>query len=130
MLAFVIRRLLIMIPTLISISVIVFVIIQLPRADTRELRRELHAQGGPSILRRSRFLRESYGSISRCGSIPALGLRIFVGDFATRSRHLPSRSIGDRIYAVGSRSSPAVHVFDRVSDRSPLRAPYSWGYYG
>ena len=62
MLAFVIRRLLIMIPTLIAISVIVFIIIQLPPGDYLESYiAELQAQGESVDPQKIAFLREQYG---------------------------------------------------------------------
>ena len=57
-----IRRLLIMIPTLIAISVIVFVIIQLPPGDYLDSYiAELQAQGEAVDPQKIAFLREQYG---------------------------------------------------------------------
>ena len=62
MLTYVIRRLLIMIPTLIAISVIVFIIIQLPPGDYLESYiAELQAQGESVDPQKIAFLREQYG---------------------------------------------------------------------
>ncbi|HVF63734.1 MAG TPA: ABC transporter permease [Casimicrobiaceae bacterium] len=62
MLAYIIRRLLIMIPTLIAISVIVFIIIQLPPGDYLESYiAELQAQGESVDPQKIAFLREQYG---------------------------------------------------------------------
>jgi peptide/nickel transport system permease protein len=62
MLRFVFRRLLVMIPTLIAISIIVFVIIQLPPGDYLESYiAELQAQGESVDPQKIAFLREHYG---------------------------------------------------------------------
>lgn len=61
MFAYIIRRLLIMIPTLIAISVITFVIIKLPDGDyLSNLILELQAQGDQGALERVEFLRKQY----------------------------------------------------------------------
>jgi peptide/nickel transport system permease protein len=62
MLGYLVRRVLIMIPTLIAISVIVFVIIQLPPGDylTAHIA-ELQAQGESVSAEKIAFLREQYG---------------------------------------------------------------------
>ncbi len=62
MLSYVLRRLLMMIPTLIAISIIVFVIIQLPPGDYLETHiAELRSQGESVDQRRIEFLRQEYG---------------------------------------------------------------------
>ena len=62
MLSYTARRILIMIPTLIAISVIVFVIIQLPPGDYLETYiNELKAQGEQVNPERIEFLKEIYG---------------------------------------------------------------------
>ncbi|KAA3630186.1 MAG: ABC transporter permease [Proteobacteria bacterium] len=62
MLSYVVRRLLLMIPTLIAISIIVFVIIQLPPGDYLESHiAELRSQGESVDQRRIEFLRQEYG---------------------------------------------------------------------
>ncbi len=62
MAAYVLRRLLTMIPTLLVISVLVFVIIQLPPGDYLESYiAELQAQGESVDEQRIEFLREEYG---------------------------------------------------------------------
>lgn len=62
MLSYIVRRLLLMIPTLIAISIIVFVIIQLPPGDYLESHiAELRSQGESVDQRRIDFLREEYG---------------------------------------------------------------------
>ncbi|MCZ7599010.1 MAG: ABC transporter permease [Gammaproteobacteria bacterium] len=62
MLSYVIRRIALMIPTLIAISIIVFVIIQLPPGDYLETHiAELRSRGESVDQRRIEFLREEYG---------------------------------------------------------------------
>ena len=62
MLTYIIHRLLIMIPTLIVISIVTFVIIQLPEGDyLSNLVKELQAQGEAAALEKVAFLREQYG---------------------------------------------------------------------
>ena len=62
MLNYTIRRLLLMIPTLVAISVIVFVIIRLPPGDYLSTYiAELEAQGEAIDPQRIAFLRQSYG---------------------------------------------------------------------
>jgi peptide/nickel transport system permease protein len=62
MLSYLVRRILIMIPTLIAISAVVFTIIQLPPGDyLTTLINELQAQGEGANLDRVAFLREQYG---------------------------------------------------------------------
>jgi peptide/nickel transport system permease protein len=62
MLAYLARRLLVMIPTLIAISAIVFFIINLPPGDfLTTMISELQAQGEPASLEKVRFLTEQFG---------------------------------------------------------------------
>ena len=62
MLAYIFRRLLLMIPTLIAISIIVFVIIQLPPGDYLESHiAELRSQGESIDQQKIDFLRQEYG---------------------------------------------------------------------
>lgn len=62
MLRYVIRRLLMMIPTLVVISILVFVIIQLPPGDYIESHiAELQSQGESVDPQKIQFLREEYG---------------------------------------------------------------------
>jgi peptide/nickel transport system permease protein len=59
---YLIRRLLVMVPTLLAISAIVFTIIQLPPGDyLSTLIAELQSQGETANLERIAFLREQYG---------------------------------------------------------------------
>lgn len=62
MLNYVVHRLLLMIPTLLLISMVTFVIIQLPPGDYLDtLVSELRASGEPADLQRAEFLRKQYG---------------------------------------------------------------------
>jgi peptide/nickel transport system permease protein len=62
MLSYLVRRILIMVPTLIAISAIVFTIIQLPPGDyLTTMMAELQAQGEGASMERVAFLREQYG---------------------------------------------------------------------
>ncbi len=62
MLSYLVRRVLIMIPTLIAISAIVFIIIQLPPGDyLTTMMTELQAQGEGANLQKIEFLRREYG---------------------------------------------------------------------
>lgn len=62
MFQYLIRRLLVMVPTLLAISAIVFTIIQLPPGDyLSTLIAELQSQGEAANLERIAFLREQYG---------------------------------------------------------------------
>jgi peptide/nickel transport system permease protein len=62
MLSYLIRRIFIMIPTLIAISAIVFIIIQLPPGDyLTTMMNELQSQGEGANMERVEFLRQQYG---------------------------------------------------------------------
>ncbi len=62
MLTYVVRRLLIMIPTLLAISLIIFVIIQLPPGDYFESYiAELQSEGHTVDKQKIEFLRQQYG---------------------------------------------------------------------
>lgn len=62
MLSYIIRRVLVMIPTLIAISAISFIIIQLPPGDyLSTLAAELQSQGEAASLEKLEYLREQYG---------------------------------------------------------------------
>ncbi|MBI3506221.1 MAG: ABC transporter permease [Proteobacteria bacterium] len=62
MFAYLVRRVLVMVPTLLAISAIVFTIIQLPPGDyLSTLIAELQAQGEGASLERIEFLRQQYG---------------------------------------------------------------------
>jgi peptide/nickel transport system permease protein len=62
MYVYIVRRLLVMVPTLLAISAIVFTIIQLPPGDyLSTMIAELQAQGEAANLERIEFLRQQYG---------------------------------------------------------------------
>ncbi|MBL8806846.1 MAG: ABC transporter permease [Rhodospirillales bacterium] len=62
MFSYIVRRLLVMVPTLLAISAIVFTIIQLPPGDyLSTMIAELQAQGETANLERIEFLRQQYG---------------------------------------------------------------------
>ena len=62
MLTFIVRRLLIMIPTMLAISALTFIIIQLPPGDyLTTYIAELQAQGEGSNIEKIEFLRQQYG---------------------------------------------------------------------
>ena len=62
MLTFVVRRLLIMIPTMVAISILTFIIIQLPPGDYLSTYiAELQAQGEGANVEKIEFLRKEYG---------------------------------------------------------------------
>lgn len=62
MLGYLVRRVLIMIPTLLAISAIVFIIIQLPPGDyLTTMMAELQSQGEGANLEKMEFLRRQYG---------------------------------------------------------------------
>ena len=62
MLSYIVRRLLIMVPTLLAISALVFVIIQLPPGDYFEtMINQIRARGESVDLQRIEFLRAQYG---------------------------------------------------------------------
>ena len=62
MLTYIVHRMLIMIPTLLAISILVFIIIQLPPGDYLSNQiEELKSQGETAALEKIQFLREQYG---------------------------------------------------------------------
>jgi len=62
MLTYIVHRMLIMIPTLLAISILVFIIIQLPPGDyLSNQMQELIAQGETAALEKIQFLRDQYG---------------------------------------------------------------------
>jgi peptide/nickel transport system permease protein len=62
MLHYILRRLFIMVPTLLAISAIVFIIIELPPGDyLTTMMSELQAQGEGANMEKIQFLREQYG---------------------------------------------------------------------
>ncbi|MFO1189380.1 MAG: ABC transporter permease [Alphaproteobacteria bacterium] len=102
MLAYVARRLLTMIPTLLAISLIVFVIIQLPPGDyLTTYMTELQSQGEAVDQKKIDFLREQYGldkPMLEQYAVWVLGL--IQGDLGYSFEYsLPvSEVVGDRIY--------------------------------
>jgi peptide/nickel transport system permease protein len=101
MLRYVLRRLAIMIPTLIAISIIVFIIIQLPPGDYLESYiAELQAQGESVDPQKIAFLREHYGLDKPLWEqyLRWVG-GMFVGDFGYSFEYnLPvSQVVGDRM---------------------------------
>ncbi len=126
MLRYVINRLLLMIPTLIAISIIVFVIIQLPPGNYLESYiAELQAQGESVDPQKIAFLREYYGLDKPlieqylrwvCGML--------VGDFGYSFEfNLPvTKVIGDRMLLtiIVSGHHDPVHVGGGLPDRDLL----------
>ena len=101
MLRYIIHRLLVMVPTLLTISAIVFVIIQLPPGDYfTTYVNELQSQGESVSAERIEFLRQQYGfdkSVVEQYFVWLFG--IFQGDFGYSFEHsMPvSDIIGDRL---------------------------------
>lgn len=102
MLIYLIRRLIIMIPTLLAISVITFTIIQLPPGDyLTTYVAELQAQGEAVDPKKIEFLREQYGLDRPMHEQYLLWVGgILQGDFGYSFEHsLPvTEIIGDRIW--------------------------------
>jgi peptide/nickel transport system permease protein len=92
MLKYIAYRLMVMIPTLLAISVLVFVIIQLPPGDflTTQIA-ELQAQGQDANSAKIEFLREQYATLL---------LGMLQGDFGYSFEYdLPvSEVVGDRLF--------------------------------
>ncbi len=102
MLAYIIRRLLAMIPTLLVISMLVFTIIQLPPGDYLESYiAELQSQGESVDEQRIAFLREEYGLDKPLYEQYLVWLSgMFVGDFGYSFEYnLPvTEVVGDRLF--------------------------------
>jgi peptide/nickel transport system permease protein len=137
MLTYVVRRLLLMIPTLIAISFIVFVIIQLPPGDYLESYiAELQAQGESVDPQKIAFLREHYGLDRPWWEqyfVWVVGM--FQGDFGYSFEfNLPvSQVIGDRLIltilvALGTTLFTWAIAFP-IGIYSATHQ-YSWGDYG
>jgi len=100
--SYVVRRLLVMIPTLIVISAIVFVIIQLPEGDyLTSYIAELEAQGESVSREKIEFLREQYGldrPLVEQYAMWALGL--LQGDlgYSFEYRRAVTDVVGDRLF--------------------------------
>lgn len=137
MLRFVGHRLLVMIPTLIAISVIVFVIIQLPPGDYLESYiAELQAQGESVDPQKIAFLREHYGLDRPLWEqyVRWLG-GWFVGDFGYSFEfNLPvSQVIGDRVALTVLVSFATVLFTWAIAFPIGVYSAthqYSWGDYG
>ncbi|MCL4761938.1 MAG: ABC transporter permease [Burkholderiales bacterium] len=137
MLRFVGHRLLVMIPTLIAISVIVFVIIQLPPGDYLESYiAELQAQGESVDPQKIAFLREHYGLDRPLWEqyLRWLG-GWFVGDFGYSFEfNLPvSQVIGDRVALTVLVSFATVLFTWAIAFPIGVYSAthqYSWGDYG
>lgn len=102
MLAYTARRIMIMVPTLLAISVIIFVIIQLPPGDYLETYiSELQAQGEAVDPARIEFLRKQYGLDRPLHEQYLLWLGgLLQGDYGYSFEYqLPvSEVVGDRLY--------------------------------
>jgi peptide/nickel transport system permease protein len=137
MLRYVVNRVLLMVPTLIAVSIIVFVIIQLPPGNYLESYiAELQAQGESVDLQKIAFLREHYGLDK---SLYEQYLRwaggMLVGDFGYSFEfNMPvTRVIGDRMLLTVVVSGITI-VFTWVV-AFPIGIysathQYSWGDYG
>jgi len=137
MIGYIIRRILIMIPTLLAISMIVFIIIELPPGDYLESYvAELQAQGENVDLKQIEFLREQYGF----SDPPVLRYLNWVagmlqGDFGFSFEYrLPvSEVVGDRLFLT-ILVSMATIIFTWII-AFPIGIysathQYSWGDYG
>ncbi len=137
MLRYVIRRLLIMIPTLIAISLIVFVIIQLPPGDYLESYvAELQAQGESVDPQKIAFLREQYGLDQPLWEqyLRWVG-GFFVGDFGYSFEfNLPvNKVVGDRMFLTIIVSFVTILFTWAVAFPIGIYSAthqYSWGDYG
>jgi len=137
MLRYVVQRLLLMIPTLIAISIIVFIIIQLPPGDYLESYiAELQAQGESVDPQKIAFLRQQYGldkSLVEQYLVWASGM--LIGDFGYSFEfNLPvNKVVGDRMFLTIIVSFVTI-VFTWVV-AFPIGIysathQYSWGDYG
>jgi len=137
MIGYIIRRIFIMIPTLLAISMIVFIIIELPPGDYLESYvAELQAQGENVDLKQIEFLREQYGF----SDPPVLRYLNWVagmlqGDFGFSFEYrLPvSEVVGDRLFLT-ILVSMATIIFTWII-AFPIGIysathQYSWGDYG
>ncbi|RMD65126.1 MAG: ABC transporter permease [Alphaproteobacteria bacterium] len=136
MLRYIVHRLLVMIPTLIAISIIIFVIIQLPPGDYFESYiAELQSQGESVDMAKIEFLRREYGfdrPIMEQYMVWALGM--LQGDFGYSFEfRLPvSEVVGDRLYLTALVSFATILFTWIVSFPIGLYSAvrqYSWGDY-
>jgi peptide/nickel transport system permease protein len=137
MLRYIVNRLLLMIPTLVIISIIVFTIIQLPPGNYLESYiAELQAQGESVDPQRIAFLRQHYGLDK---SLPEQYLHwasgMLVGDFGYSFEfNMPvSRVVGDRMFLTVIVSLATILFTWAVAFPIGIYSAthqYSWGDYG
>jgi peptide/nickel transport system permease protein len=137
MIGYILRRLLIMIPTLLAISMIVFIIIELPPGDYLESYvAELQSQGESVDQQHVEFLREAYGF----GDPPLLRYLSWVGgmlqgDFGYSFEYrLPvSDVVGDRLFLTILVSMATILFTWIIAFPIGIYSAthqYSWGDYG
>ena len=129
MFSYVFRRMLMMIPTLVVISMVIFVIIQLPPGDYLESYiAELQAQGESVDLQKIEFLRQQYGLDQPLWQQYVQWVAgIFQGDFGYSFEYQHAGVRGHRRPAAADdgrlvRHHP-LHLGDRVPDRRLLGDP-------
>ncbi len=134
---YVLKRLLLMIPTLLLISFVVFVIIQLPPGDYLESYiAELQAQGESVDMEKVAYLREEYGLDKSFGEQYLSWVTGFVqGDYGYSFEYdLPvSEVVGDRMYLTILVSVLTIFFTWIIAFPIGLYSAthqYSWGDYG
>lgn len=137
MLTYMIRRLLIMIPTLVAISAIVFIIIQLPPGDyLSSYVAELQSQGETVSEKKIAFLREQYGFDKPAWEQYLVWLAgMLQGDFGFSFEYnLPvSEVVGDRLWLTFIVSFATILFTWAMSFPIGVYSAthqYSWGDYG
>lgn len=137
MLAYIVRRLLTMIPTLLVISMLVFVIIQLPPGDYLEsYMAELQSQGESVDEQKIAFLREEYGLDRPLYEQYFVWLSgMFVGDFGYSFEYnLPvTEVVGDRLFLTILISVVTILFTWMIAFPIGIYSAthqYSWGDYG
>ncbi len=137
MFGYIARRMLIMIPTLLTISIITFVIIQLPEGDYLDSYiAELQAQGESVDPQKIAFLRESYGFDKPLYEQYWLWLTgMLVGDFGYSFEYdLPvSDVVGDTLFLTMIVSAATIIFTWLVAFPIGIYSAthqYSWGDYG
>jgi len=137
MISYIIRRILIMIPTLLAISMIVFIIIELPPGDYLESYvAELQSQGESVDIQQIEYLREQYGF----SDPPVLRYLNWVagmlqGDFGFSFEYrLPvSEVVGDRLFLTILVSMATILFTWLIAFPIGIYSAthqYSWGDYG